>query len=228
MEDTGDDSGCGLPIPGCALPPRPEPQPVPTPPLPQIPGTPTPPQPTPSPSPAAPTATPVPDAIHRQQLDAILAEIDDTELGAYYLLYLTDNGWVIVVGNPIAGGGFTYPWKRIVIKPGSYGDMRMAVAHELVHGAVYNGTLVDSIEQEYDAEFLSATILDELGVLPADRQEQWFGAQSLNVQEHFARIQGYSVWHSNLPLNQPTGLAVVWEAVRQGVGLLIGDADRRH
>jgi hypothetical protein len=100
----------------------------------------------------------------------------------------------------------------------SYNDSRGALAHELYHAWRYPHTLVDSVQQEYEAEAFSVQVCCELKALSEQERDAWF---CVPHEEHHARIRKYSAWHHRcLASEQPAGIAACWYAMKQFLGLL--------
>jgi hypothetical protein len=163
------------------------------------------------------SAVPSPE-MERQQIQRILQEIGATGAGAEAVA-VVQRQWAIVYGRPVAGGAFTYPYRRIVLRRGlSYRDSRGVLAHELYHAWQYSHSLVDSVQQEYEAEAFSVQICCELGTISEQERDAWFRAPR---EVHYARIRQYSAWHYRcLPGEQPTGIVAWWYAMKQFVGLM--------
>lgn len=160
----------------------------------------------------------------KRQIEAMLAEIGDTPTGAAAVAHVRAKRWSIRYGKPV-GGAFTYPWKRISLRRGySYRQTRAMLAHELGHAWKYPRALVDSAEQEYEAEVFARQVLAELGQVAERGQDAWFRVPR---EMHNERIWGYSQWHrATLPDRQPGGLRALWYAFRQAVGFLTGQPRR--
>jgi hypothetical protein len=146
----------------------------------------------------------------------MLDEIEATESGAEAVRQARAQGWRIGYGKPVAGGGFTYPYKRIVLGRGyRYVPTRSMLAHELYHAWRYGRVLVNSIQQEYEAEAFAQRVRYELGAISKRALEAWMGVPE---EEHYRRIRSYSAWHARiLPDRQPRGLAAVGHAILQGL-----------
>ena len=158
--------------------------------------------------------------MERQQIGRMLQEIEATSAGAEAVQAVRRRRWAIVFGRPIAGGAFTYPYRRIVLMRGlSCRDSRGALAHELYHAWRYSRVLVDSVQQEYEAEAFAVQICCELGTISAQERDAWL---STPREVHHARIRRYSAWHHHcLPEGQPTGVAAWWYALKEFMGLLV-------
>ena len=155
----------------------------------------------------------------RQQIRRILQEIGATGSGAEAVASVRRGRWAIVFGRPVAGGAFTYPYRRIVLMRGlPYHDARSTLAHELYHAWRYPRALVDSVQQEYEAEAFAVQVCWELEALSGQERDVWFGVPR---GAHHARIRQYSAWHHRcLPDEQPAGMAAWWYAMKQFVGLM--------
>ncbi len=98
-----------------------------------------------------------------------LLELETTPTGRPLVEWVRRHKPTILLGRPITGGGFTYPWplRRIVIS-GDYNDdwLRGALAHELVHLSRYGGpgTVFGSLEQERQAAWVAAKCWTEYPV----------------------------------------------------------------
>jgi hypothetical protein len=109
---------------------------------------------------------------YEQRLAERMLEIESTPTGRPLIAWVREHQPKIVLGRPITGGGFTYPWplSYIVISPG-YDDewLRGALAHELVHLIKYGGpgSLFGSLQQEWECTWVSAKIWTEYP--PGDR-----------------------------------------------------------
>jgi hypothetical protein len=146
----------------------------------------------------------------------MLDEIGATESGAEAVRQARAQGWRIRYGKPIAGGAFTYPYGRIVLRRGhKYMPARNMLVHELYHAWRYGRAMANSIQQEYEAEAFAQRVRYELGVISERALAAWMG---LSMEEHYRRIRGYSAWHARiLPERQPRGLAAVGHAIWQGL-----------
>jgi hypothetical protein len=103
---------------------------------------------------------------YEQRIADRLVEIDSTPTGRIVVAWVRLHKPKITLGQPITGGGFTYPWPldSIVISP-EWDDnwLRGAIVHELQHVMKYGGpgTLFGSLEQERDACWLSSRVWAE-------------------------------------------------------------------
>ena len=96
-----------------------------------------------------------------QRLAERLLELETTPTGRPLVQWVRQHQPQIILGQPLTGAGFTYPWPfgHIVISP-DYDDewLRGALAHELVHLIKYGGpgTMVGSLEQERECTWVAA------------------------------------------------------------------------
>ncbi len=198
--------------------------------------TPPPPVATPSPKPV-PTppvgGTPTVQELQEREKERMLREISTTYWGAEAVQYAQSHGWDIRLEQaPEGSAGFTkpWPWKDVIVEPrNTHEATRGRLIHELMHVWLYRGTFVDSIEQEYVCDFYTAVIQLHLGSLSRQAAGEWFGGNDeyITIEERYEDLQTLSVWHSKLPVEQPTGLKVVWYAVIQGLGYLRGEMNQR-
>jgi hypothetical protein len=101
-----------------------------------------------------------------QRLVERLLEIESTPTGRPLVAWVRKHRPRIVLGRPITGGGFTYPWplSYIVISPDYHDEwLRGALAHELTHLIKYGGpgTLFGSLEQERECCWVAAKVWTE-------------------------------------------------------------------
>jgi|GEM_PF-6293824 len=103
---------------------------------------------------------------YEQRIAERLLEIESTPTGKPMVEWVRKHKPKIVLGSPITGAGFTYPWPLdyIVIAPIPDDEwLRGALAHELTHLIEYGGpgTVFGSLEQERRATWVSAKIWAE-------------------------------------------------------------------
>lgn len=150
-----------------------------------------------------------------------LDEIAQTPSGRPLVEWVRRHQPEIVFGTPITGGAFTYPWplKKIVIKD-DYGEewQRETLAHELAHMVRWNGHLVGSLEQEYDAYRIGAQIRCELAGCdwrrPDGQAASWYPdlfGPGATRDAFITALRRRDPFYAILPVQQPR---TIWEVAR--------------
>jgi len=169
-----------------------------------------------------------------------LLEIESTPTGRPLVAWVRRHQPRIVLGRPLTGGGFTYPWplSRIVISPHGDDDwLRGALVHELTHLIRYGGpgSLFASVEQERVCAWTTARVWTEYppnDPTPAAMRHNYHEQAGwvLDQPPEAARRTIRTTWgqfYRRLPELQPgpwpwQQLAGGWRQIIDGVRLLFG------
>jgi hypothetical protein len=157
------------------------------------------------------------------KIQQAINQIRGTRLGGSVIERLTSEGWTLKYAwVPPRCAAFTFPLKRIHVKPGLNKDRTLGVlTHEIFHAVLYGEALSASIEQEYYVESYALLLRHQLASSPEEKARakaelrSWFGRP---VREIYEALRHTSAWHySRLPLKQPTGLRAAWVGLVQAI-----------
>jgi hypothetical protein len=176
---------------------------------------------------------------YAQRLAERMLEIELTPTGRPMISWVRKRRPKILLGQPITGGGFTYPWPLdyIVISPEPDDEwLRGAVAHELVHLIQFGGpgTIGGSLEQERIATWVSAKIWTEYppdDPTPPQQRPGYYEKAGWVLDQPPEIVRGiirdtWGGFYKNIPELQPgpwpwQQLAAGWPQIVFGIKILL-------